>query len=103
MNYQEPEPLTVGGITDEMVAAVMHRQEADFHRFGGTVMPEDRVRGLLRIALAVAPTVDGFVWCGHSGDVWDDEECAMCYEPCCGGEVCPGPHRTLLLGPGVES
>lgn len=78
------------GIPDEMLDAA--RAALAEHV---DVWPE-QMRAALQAALDAAPTVDGW-WCAHweilSGPN-ERDQCAMSTD-------CPGPHKTLLLGPTI--
>lgn len=56
----------------------------------------DRVRAALAAALAAAPTVGGWVWCEDHNAPGGGSAPGTCFV-----RNCPGPHRTLILGPEV--
>lgn len=89
-------------VTDEMLDAAY--ETAGISRTGYAPW-KDHLRAALAAALAAAPTVDGWVWCDETGSPSLAKPTHRTERFACDIEDdhCPGPHRTLLLGPEVEA
>lgn len=83
-------------VTDEMVEAASRELMRRPEFYSETLWKED-IREALTAALAVAPTVGGYVWCERTKHI---DRYGSHPDHLTSG--CPGPHRTLLLGPAVE-
>ena len=95
--------------TDEMIDEAFHRYCAVLGRaVPPAVSPASELQrsafaAALSAALAVAPTVDGWVWCErHDTNGWSNPtQNVWCLAAVAGDNepgVCPGPHRTLHIG-----
>ena len=88
-----------------------HRNASDDTATDAGLAPHARTEAFAKAALdAVAePDVKDWIWCGFSEH--DDGGCSQprpeghsvcCWDGCDGG-VCPGPHRSLLIGPVLDA
>lgn len=103
-SHQKPHAASSEMLTDEMVetaletyATAMLRDVDDYRNERAWQEARDSMHTALVAALNVAPTVDA-VWCEHTKQVRAPESTGRWWcDPMLSD--CPGPHRTLLLGP----